>query len=248
MIGAKAAAAKAAGVSVIDELEADAPGGGFRVGGGLREKLRSRRGLQMVTLMSLAAVVLLALPAFFGLRSATDDPVFDSLNSLDVPSWAAQGVEDKRSGSQWCFIDCTFRERTADSEKALPETTKVYTDALVAAGWQPWKVAECPETPISPGDGTYGCFRRDEFTLDLWVHRPDCAVDQVAAQDPAVAASAPPPPAAGECVGSTVSIKVQEAIADTRGKPDPQDTPLIGETPDPVLSNDPLLEPTPKAS
>jgi integrin beta 3 len=188
--------------------------------------------------------------ALFGLRSASKDPVFGSLDSLGVPSWAAQDVRDNGSGSRWCFIDCRFRERIAQSAKPFNETTAAYTAALTAAGWQSWKVTECPETPIAKDQGTYSCWKRDEFTLDLWVRLPECAVDQVAAQDPTAqlpkAADTPEPK---KCVGSTVSIKVQNAISDTRGKPEPkQDKPLVGETPDPVLSNDPLLEPTPAAS
>ena len=46
-----------------------------------------------------------------------------------------------------------------------------------------------------------------------------------------------------------MSIKVQNAITDQRGKPQPKPDPaLIGETPDPVLTDDPLLEPTPSPS
>ena len=101
--------------------------------------------------------------------------------------------------------------------------------------------------------GTYSCWKRDEFTLDLWVRQPECAVDQVAAQDPTAALpSAAVTRAPKKCDGSTVSIHVQNAISDTRGKPEPkQDRPLTGETPVPTLSNDPLLAPagpTPKAS
>ncbi|MFC3743891.1 hypothetical protein [Paractinoplanes deccanensis] len=245
-MGARAGAAKAAG-ALEDDDEAGEAGG---VVGGLRQKLRTQRRLRMVALVSLAAVVLLVLPAFFGLRSAGNDPVFSSLNSLDVPSWAAEQVDDQSSGSRWCFIDCTFRERIAQSEKPFKETTQAYTSALSAAGWQPWKVAECPEQPVSPEDGTYSCWKRDEFTLDLWVRLPECEVDQIAAQDPAaVPAEGTTPADPKNCTGSTVSIKVQNAIVDTRGKqPDPQESPLVGETPDPVLSNDPLLEPTPSAS
>jgi integrin beta 3 len=86
--------------------------------------------------------------------------------------------------------------------------------------------------------------------LDLWVRLPECAVDQVAAQDPATIPSAGTAPAdPKDCTGSTVSIKVQNAITDTRGKPQPpEESPLVGETPDPVLSDDPLLEPTPTPS
>ena len=46
-----------------------------------------------------------------------------------------------------------------------------------------------------------------------------------------------------------MSIKVQNAVTDPRLKPQPAvDPSLIGETPDPVLTNDPLLDPTPTAS
>ncbi|WP_250009347.1 hypothetical protein [Actinoplanes sp. M2I2] len=245
VVGAKAAAAKAAGIAGAagpgeDEPD-DEPGRG-----GLRQQLRSRRKL---VLLSLAVVVLVVLPAFFGLRAASSDPVFGSLDSLDVPTWATQKVDDQSSGSRWCFIDCTFRERTAESQRPIPETTAAYTSALTSAGWSPWKVADCPEEPLKTGDGTYTCWKRDEFTLDLRVGRPKCEVDQIAANDPALAGStAPPVTPPGQCVGSSVSIKVWHAIADTRGKPDPQKSPLVGETPDAPIPDDPLLTPTPSAS
>ena len=234
------------------------PGPGETMGGlrgartELRNQMRSRRRLRMITLVSLAAVVLVVLPVIFGLRSASQDPVFRSLDSLKVPAWAASNVNDRSSGSRWCFLDCTFRERTADSSKPFKPTTTAYDQALTAAGWQSWKVAECPEQPVDPASGTYSCWKRDEFTLDLQVSLPDCAVDALAAQDPDALPSsgvAPPTTDPSKCVGSTVSIKVQNAITDTRGKKEPKQSPdLIGETPDPTLSDDPLLTPTPKAS
>jgi integrin beta 3 len=220
--------------------------------GGWREKLRTQRRLRIITLVSLSVVLLGLLPLFFGVRAATRDPVFTSLDALDVPGWAAQRVDDKSSGSRWCFLDCRFRERTAQSQRPFEDTAKVYADALTAAGWQPWQVGSCPEQPIT--DGRYSCWKRDEFTLDLWVRLPECAVDVVARQDPAALPSTGPdgvvPTTKPEdCVGSTVSIKVQNAITDQRGKPQPQPDPsLIGETPDPVLSDDPLLDPTPSPS
>jgi integrin beta 3 len=214
--------------------------------------MRSRRRLRMITLVSLAAVVLVVLPVVFGLRSASQDPVFRSLDSLKVPGWAATKVQDRSSGSRWCFMDCTFRERTADSAKSFKETTSAYASALTAAGWKSWTVAECPEQPIDRSSGTYSCWRRDEFTLDLQVGPPDCAVDALAAQNPDALPSsgvAPPVTDPTKCVGSTVSIKVQNAITDTRGKKEPKQSPdLIGETPDATLSDDPLLTPTPTAS
>jgi integrin beta 3 len=208
--------------------------------------MRTQRRLRVVTLLSLAVVVLVVLPALFGLRSASNDPVFGSLDSLGVPSWAAQDVHDNGSGSRWCFMDCRFRERIVQSSKPINDTTAAYTVALKKAGWSHWKVSDCPETAVQ---GTYSCWKRDEFTLDLWVRQPECAVDQVAAE----AATAPLPSDAAtpgpKCVGSTVSIHVQNAISDTRGKPEPkQDKRLTGETPPPTISNDPLLAPTPAAS
>jgi integrin beta 3 len=84
------------------------------------------------------------------------------------------------------------------------------------------------------------------------VRLPECAVDEIAAQDPAALPSPGPDgvvatPDPSKCTGSTVSIKVQNAITDLRGKPDPA-PPLNGETPDPVPDDDSLLNPTPTAS
>jgi hypothetical protein len=213
--------------------------------------LRTQRRVRVVTLLSLAVVVLVVLPVFFGIRSATRDPVFSSLDALDVPSWAATKVDDKSSGSAWCVMDCRFRERTATSQKAFKETTAAYEKALTDAGWTSWKVAECPEQPVDASTTTYSCWRRDEFTLDLQVSPPDCAVDAIAAQDPDVLPSTGLPATTDpkKCVGSTVSIKVQNAISDTRGNKGSGESPgLTGETPVPELSDDPLLAPTPTAS
>lgn len=211
--------------------------------------MRAKRRLRVITLISLSVFVLLLLPAIFGIRAASRDPVFTSLDALDLPAWSTTQVRDEDTGSRWCFIDCRFRERTAQSSKAYAETTKVYESALKTAGWTRWKVAGCPEQPLT--DGTYTCWKRDEFTLDLWVGPPGCAVDQVAAQDPAVLPSSGvvPTTPAGKCVGSTVNIKVQNAITDLRGRNEPKPNPsLVGETPDPTLAPDPLLTPTPAQS
>jgi integrin beta 3 len=260
-VAVASASAAVAVPSALDDgpatAEADDPAGNDAAGGGLgselRQQLRTRRRLRVVTLVTLSVIVLVLLPLLFSIRATTRDPVFTSLDTLDVPGWAAQKVSDQSSGSRWCFIDCRFRERTAQSQQAFAATDKVYASALTTAGWLPWKVAGCPDQPIAPTDGAYSCWRRDEFTLDLWVRLPECAVDQVAANDPAVLPSTGPDgtvpkPPPGKCTGSTVSIKVQNAITDKRGTPDGEKPGLTGETPDPILSNDPLLEPTPSPS
>ncbi|MFG1608995.1 hypothetical protein [Actinoplanes sp. NPDC049265] len=215
-------------------------------------KLRSQRRLRVGVLIGASIIALILLPALVALRSMGSDPVYASLDSLDLPGWATTKVDDRSSGSRWCLEECKFRERTVQSGQPTEATAKAYTAALSTAGWQPWKVESCPEQPIS--DGKYTCWRRDEFTLDLWVRQPECAVDAVAAQDPATLPSLGPdgvvptgPPK--NCTGSTVSIKVQAAIADQRGKPQPAVNPsLVGETPDPVVPSDPLLEPSPTQS
>jgi integrin beta 3 len=241
-------AASAAGLAVPEEVDGErADDGAGPVG--LLARIRAERRLRVITLVSLSVVVLGLLPLIFGIRSVARDPIFTSLDALNVPGWATAQVEDQGSGSRWCFLDCRFRERTAQSSKPYAETAKVYSAALTEAGWQRWQVSQCPEQPVT--DGSYTCWKRDEFTLDLWVGPPECAVDQVAAQDPAampstgVVPTTPP----GKCVGSTVSIKVQNAITDLRGKAEPQPNPsLVGETPDPTLGPDPLLTPTPAKS
>jgi integrin beta 3 len=198
----------------------------------------------MVVLLVLGAV-----PLFFGVRAATSDPVFQSLDSLPVPEWAAVETEDGVSGSRWCFIECRFRERTANSERGTEETAQAYEQALTTDGWRPWKVAYCPEQPV---EGRYTCWQRDELTLDLWVREPACAADPLRNR-PTIGPSGAPGEAAPapeqECTGSVVSVKVRNAIDDERTGPQPSiDPSLTGVDPDPIFTDDPLSDLTPSPS
>jgi hypothetical protein len=214
----------------------------------LRHKMRTQRRLRVGVLSALAAMVLLVLPAFFGIRAITSDPVFASLNALNVPSWATQKAVDEGNGSRWCFLDCRFWERMAESERPPKETAAVYTGALKEAGWQSWEVANCPDNPVNADEGSYTCWRRDELTLDLYVSLPGCAVEQVIAVPEGEEGTEEQATGPVACEGSTVSIKVRNAITDERGKKDTNPGP-IGVTPDPVLpTDDSLLSPTPEAS
>ncbi|MGI5149148.1 hypothetical protein ACQEVC_22755 [Plantactinospora sp. CA-294935] len=213
----------------------------------LRRQLREQRRLKTIALLLASLLVLGALPTYFGVRAATRDPVFNSLDALAVPAWAATDTVDGVSGSRWCFIECRFRERTVESDRKWEETAQVYEAALTREGWRPWKVALCPEQPVN---GHYTCWRRDELTLDMWVRQPACP-------DPAVTApgAAPSPAATGpegvNCEGALVSIKVRNAIADERVGPQPTTDPsLTGVDPDPLFTDDPLggLTPTPTPS
>lgn len=228
----------------------DAPGDAQATGGArseLRRQLREQKRLRMITLVLATLLLLGALPLYFGIRAATRDPVFNALDALGVPGWAAGSVEDEISGSRWCFIDCRLRERKADSNRSPDETARVYEQALADNGWQRWKVQMCPDQPVPKGQH-YTCWRRDEYTLDLWVREPSCADDPLRNR-PTVAPTGPEsgdaaPPASG-CEGSVVSIKVRNAIDDQRGKPQPtQDPSLTGEDPDPTFSGEPFLDET----
>ncbi|MFV2020097.1 hypothetical protein [Micromonospora sp. LOL_023] len=235
---------------------ADDPSGGdsdpVAQGSGDDTATLQQRRLRAIALIMVAVVVLAALPLYFGIRTATRDPVFNALDRLDVPGWAAQETTDAVSGSRWCLIDCRFRERTLTSERGAEETAQVYTAALTGAGWLPWEVDLCPSQPVE--DGQYTCWTRDELTLDLWVRPPACS-DDLLAQRPPVEPPAGEAPADGDpageqpvteadsCTGSVVSIKVRNAIGDDRTKPQPSlDPSLTGEDPDPVFTDDPLLD------
>lgn len=218
-----------------------------------RRQTRERRRLRAAVLVLVSVVLLGAVPLFFGIRTLSRDPVFDNLDQLGVPGWAAAKTVDDVSGSRWCLLDCRLRERTVTSEKAPKETAQAYEDALRQDGWRPWKVSRCPEQQTK---GSYTCWRRDELTLDLWVREPTCVPPPVDGEpavvpsaDPAADPSADPSAAATECTGSLVSVKVRNAIDDERTRPQPTTDPsLTGEDPFPTVSADPLGELTPSPS
>ncbi|MFE9657098.1 hypothetical protein [Micromonospora sp. NPDC006431] len=209
--------------------------------------MRERRRLRLGILVLVSLVLLGAVPLYFGVRTLSHDPVFDTLDGLDVPSWAAVTTVDNVSGSRWCLQDCRLRERTIESQQGPKETAQAYEQALAKDGWQRWKVARCPEqVPGQPAKGNYTCWRRDELTLDLWVREPACVPPPV---DGAPAPSPAPSPAAQTCTGSLVSVKVRNAIDDERTGPQPSTDPsLTGEDPFPTLTDDPLGELTPSPS
>jgi integrin beta 3 len=211
----------------------------------IRRQLREQRRLKVAALILISLLVLGALPLFFGIRAATRDPVFNALDGLTVPQWAATKIEDDVYGSRWCLIECRFRERTVQSEQGADPTAQAYQQALTGDGWQTWQVKPCPEEPV---EGHYTCWRRDELTLDLWVRPPSCSTDPPQAGptvEPPAQEQASPSPGAGPpaCAGAVVSIKVRNAIDDDRLKPQPSTDPsLTGEDPDPVFTDDPLSE------
>ncbi|GIJ27167.1 hypothetical protein Vqi01_23290 [Micromonospora qiuiae] len=212
------------------------------VGQESRRQAGGEQRMRAIILAVVSVVLLGGLPAFFGVQAMRQDPVFVSLNELDVPDWAAVEPVDDVSGSRWCLLDCRLRERTVNSERSPEETAQVYEAALSRDGWQRWTPDYCPEQEEK---GSYTCWRRDELTLDLWVRAPACVPPPVDGE-PAVVPEPDPSTAAEECAGSLVSVKVRNAIDDERTRPQPTTDPsLTGVDPYPTLGEDPLGELTP---
>ncbi|MEU3454416.1 hypothetical protein ABZ671_12540 [Micromonospora sp. NPDC006766] len=205
--------------------------------------MRERRRLRLGILALVSVVLLGAVPLFFGLRALSHDPVFDTLDGLRVPAWAAVTTVDNVSGNRWCFRECRLRERTVESQRAPKETARAYEQALAGDGWRRWKNSRCPERPV---EGSFTCWRRDELTLELWVREPVCTPPPI---DGSPAPSPAPSPAAEKCTGSLVSVKVRNAIDDERTGPQPtKDPSLTGVDPFPTFADDPLDESAPSPS
>jgi hypothetical protein len=110
------------------------------------------------------------------------------------------------------------------------------------------------EPSETPEQTDHTCWRRDEFTLDLTVSEPACKLEgggrrgfditptPSATPDPSASPEATPSaPAAEECGGSVVHIKVFNAIDDIRLRWSPEPTL------EPELTDEDL-NPTPEAT
>jgi integrin beta 3 len=184
----------------------------------LRDQLPQGRQLHLVTLAVVAIVLLAVLPAVFLLKDSAQDPVFAGLDQLNLPAWAVQGHNDQAAGNRWCVGTCRLRERTWRSAKGARDTAPTYEQALTDAGWLRWQTAGCPK----PDTGSYSCWQRDEYVLDLWVRDAPCDVTNVpgapasggapggpsAAPLPTPTGSEPPP----TCGGSLVTAKVGNGV------------------------------------
>ena len=197
----------------------------------------------MAVLALVSLVLLGAVPLFFGMRTLSHDPVFDTLDALDVPAWAATKTVDNVSGSRWCLQDCRLRERAVESRAGRKQTARSTSRRWPRTAGGAGRSTAARSEKV---EGSYTCWRRDELTLDLWVRDPDL---HAAAGRRVAGAVAGPAPAAETCTGSLVSVKVRNAIDDERTGPQPTTDPsLTGEDPFPTLTDDPLDEPTPSPS
>jgi hypothetical protein len=180
------------------------------------------RRLRLTTLAGLVLVLLVALPLFLLIRDSGKDAVTANLDSLNLPAWAAVAHDDGTSGSRWCIKTCRWRERTWRSDKGAGDTDPAYRSALSAAGWTPLTTG----CPAAPGTGSYSCWHREQYRLDLWTRDAVCGLSGVApspgASLPSAAPSAgandlplPVPSASGPpptCQGSLVTAKVANRV------------------------------------
>ncbi len=178
--------------------------------GGRSERLGQIRQVERLRLITLACVTLVllgALPGFFLIRSAAQDPAFRAMDALPVPGWAAQRPVDQAMGNRWCIETCRVRQRMWESRQGLQPTLAAYRKALGQQGWKPWQVSGCPARQVR---GNYTCWRRDEYTLDLWVRAPECR------KKGGEGGSADGGVSGNHCPESIVTVVIRNAGADPR--------------------------------
>ncbi|MEU5874422.1 hypothetical protein AB0A73_23035 [Glycomyces sp. NPDC047369] len=121
-----------------------------------------------VIAIGVSAVLLVAAVLFLG-RAVTVDPTRRAADELAVPAWAAVSVADETYGSRWCVGECRVRMRTWVSEGTVEDTSQVYWEAVLNAGWAPAEPGTCVG-----GVGEEGCYVRDELYLELWIVPVEC--------------------------------------------------------------------------
>ncbi|WP_203920897.1 hypothetical protein [Rugosimonospora africana] len=178
------------------------------------------RPVHVLALAAVAVLLLGVLPLVLFVQNASSDPVVKNLNSLSLPAWADEQHQDDASGSRWCAGNCRLTERTWRSAKAAADTDRAFQTALTGAGWVHWQTAGCPKL----GTGTYTCWQRDQYVLDLWTRNAVCGLSGIAPSPGAPTPSTPPsslspldplPSASGApptCAGALVTAKVTQRI------------------------------------
>ena len=185
VVGARAGAARAAAGAPVAARPAVPAGGraaesssGLRgASEELRNRLRTQRRLRVVTLLSLAVVVLVVLPAVFGLRHRCQGPgVQLAGRARGARLGGHEASHDQGSGSRWCFLELPVPgagrpSRRSRSRRPPRPTRRRWPRPAGSRG----RSASARRQPIAADEGTYSCWKRDEFTLDLWVRQPNCA-------------------------------------------------------------------------
>jgi integrin beta 3 len=173
----------------------------------LRRQARVAQRAKVMSLVVIAVLLLGAIPIYLFVRTVTQDPVFNALDSLGLPTWAAGPHTDAYTGSRLCIKECRFRERTWQSERPPDETHLAYATALTDAGWRARTEGACP----AYAEGIPSCWHKDEYVLDMWVRAPVC--DEPPARPTSTPAAGQTVPATPRCPGSYVTVKVFNAVS-----------------------------------
>ncbi|GLZ75304.1 hypothetical protein Afil01_01110 [Actinorhabdospora filicis] len=163
-------------------------------------ELRREHRLRLATYATAAVLAIGFVPMLLLAREAGEDPVFADLDDLALPGWAATSTADAATGNRWCVGECRTRERTWTSARTLPETRDAFAEALREEGWEPLLLEGCP--PGVDVVGSYACWSRDEYVLDLWIRPVPCDVTDLAARD--------------KCSGALATAVVRDRVADPR--------------------------------
>jgi integrin beta 3 len=176
----------------------------------LRKHLKVRQQLKSVTLTLVVLMLLAAYPVYLFVQSLAQDPVFSSLDALDLPEWSAYSYEDAADGSRWCIENCRFRSRTWMSEKGPDETQVAYVQALNSGGWRPYDGA-CQQTA---DDSVITCWQKDEYVMVMHVRAPLCEAPPPRDPLPGATESTAPEPTDTRpaCPGAYVTMSISNAI------------------------------------
>ncbi len=171
------------------------------------------RGM-IAAVVSVVLFLLVVLPGYLVLRSGSDNPSFDALDNLDLPSWASVDPQDHTSGDRWCVSQCLKSDRIAQSTKTVDETSTAYAAALRSAGWTPAPTSAC--TAPAP-HAALTCWVHDAQELVVNLSPAECALDpqptsEAVAPDPSATDLRRIPPPAG-CAQTAVTVSVFDKTA-----------------------------------
>jgi hypothetical protein len=199
---------------VDDFYEPEADEGGARVPASAQERQRAR-----LTVVAAVVALLLVLPAVLLLWQRSGDPLAGQLDELSVPAAVNLHHSDDSGNSAYCVHSCAWLKRIYQSGQSADRTDAVFKGALISHGWQKAD-GKCPK----PADGSYSCWQRDQYVLDLWVRPADCG-SSAANPLPVPSESVPPGegdaapsagpspsgPATAQCPAAQASLQVANA-------------------------------------
>ncbi len=124
--------------------------------------MQQRRATRIVIGAVLA--LLLVLPMALLIRARLGNPLSDQLDGLSLPAAVDLHHVDTGGQSVYCVHQCAWLKRTYQSGQPVEQTDAVFRAALTAHGWQAAE-GTCPKQSA----GSYSCWQRDQYVLDLWV-------------------------------------------------------------------------------